>query len=58
MHKRLGPLRSAVLVAKESAFCATAVARRGLFRPGGQSHEELESKFVVATKVLFSPSVD
>src|SRR2546426_5615945 len=43
---------------------AGAVARqearppsRGLFRAGGQTHDELESKFVVATKAVSSPPV-
>ena len=30
---------------------------RGLFRAGGQTHDELENKFVVATKAISSPHV-
>src|SRR2546422_11210060 len=38
---------------RRAPFSATAVARRGLFRGGGQTHDELESKFVVATQSCF-----
>src|SRR2546422_11628308 len=37
---------------RRAPFSATAVARRGLLRGGGQTHDELESKFVVATKAV------
>jgi putative ABC transport system permease protein len=47
----------ALLVSKPDLHEALTVARRGLFRAGGQTHDELESKFVVATKAVSSPSV-
>jgi hypothetical protein len=48
-----GPLTGGGLGSHGECFSATAVARRGLFRAGGQTHDELESKFVVATKAVF-----
>jgi hypothetical protein len=33
------------------------LSRRGLFLAAGQTHDELESKFVAATKAVSSPSV-